>query len=173
LWVAGSLLADFIWSQVIDRSGSRAGLLGSAVLALAAPIVACVVVFLPEGWGSAPEVFSRLAGTGDLDGRHVLFMSTFILNSFAFDGRLISNMTYLLEMAPPKRRPTYVGLANTLTFPLALLPAAGGALAGLTSYAWLFAAAGGFAVIGLWAVKGLMVGTVPRDRKEVLTVERR
>jgi len=173
LWVGGSLLADFIWSQVIDRSGSRAGLIGSAVLALAAPIVACVVVFLPEGWGSAPGFLSRLVGTDDLDGRHVLFMSTFILNSFAFDGRLISNMTYLLEMAPPERRPTYVGLANTVTFPLALLPAAGGVLAGLTSYVWLFAAAGGFAVIGLWAVKGLMVGTGARDRKEVVTVERR
>jgi MFS family permease len=173
LWVGGALLANFVWSQVIDRAGSRAALLGSGVLALASPVVACVVIFLPEGWGHAPAFLSGLVGGNGLDGRHVLFMSTFVLNSFAFNGRLISNMTYLLEMAPPERRPTYIGLANTLTFPLALLPVAGGALAGYTSYIWLFVVAAGFGIAGLWAVKKLVEAGSVGDSQEVLAVERR
>jgi MFS family permease len=82
-------------------------------------------------------------------------------------------MTYLLEMAPPERRPTYIGLANTLTFPLALLPVAGGALAGYTSYIWLFVVAAGFGIAGLWAVKKLVEAGSVGDSQEVLAVERR
>jgi MFS family permease len=171
--VGGGLVANFVWSQVIDRAGSRAALLGSGVLAIASPVIACVVIFLPDGWGYAPSFLSGFVDGDSVDGRHILLLSTFVLNSFAFNGRLISNMTYLLEMAPPERRPTYIGLANTLTFPLALLPVAGGALAGCTSYIWLFLVAACFGVGGLWAVKRLKGVGGLGDAEPVQTVEKR
>lgn len=148
LWVAGTLFSNFVWSSVIDRLGSRAALIGSGVLAIASPLIACIVVFIPDGPISLPR--------GLLDGgagvRQMIFMSTFVLNAFAFNGRLISNMTYLLEIAPPDRRPTYIGLANSLTFPLALSPVLGGALVGWTSYFWMFAISAVISLIGLWSV---------------------
>jgi MFS family permease len=173
LWVGGGLLANFVWSQVIDHAGSRAALFGSGVLAIASPAVACAVILIPEGWMPAPAFLSGLVAENGVDGRQFLFMSTFVLNSFAFNGRLISNMTYLLEMAPAERRPTYIGLANTLTFPLALLPVAGGALAGYTSYGWLFLVAAAFGVAGLWSVRKLVRAAVFKDAHEVLAEERR
>ena len=103
LWVLGTLLGNFVWSQVIDRLGSRAALLGSGILGIASPAVACLVIFLPEG--SLPLLYlpSDLAEGDGIGGRHVLFLSTFVMNAVAFNGRLISNMTFLLEVAPEDR----------------------------------------------------------------------
>lgn len=152
LWVVGTLLANFVWSQVIDRYGSRAALVWSGILAIASPLIACAVSFVPEASSPAAYVPSDLAAEEGLGLKHMLFMSTFVANAFAFNGRLISNFTYLLEMAPFDRRPTYIGLANTLAFPLALSPVLGGAVASWTGYFWLFAAAAVVGVGGLWSV---------------------
>lgn len=152
LWVVGTLLANFIWGQVIDRYGSRAGLVWSGILGIAAPLIACAVFLVPEGSSPAAYLPSDLAADEDLGLRHILFMSTFVANAFAFNGRLIGNFTYLLEMAPSDRRPTYIGLANTLAFPLALSPVLGGAVASWTGYFWLFTAAAVVGIGGLWSV---------------------
>jgi MFS family permease len=158
LWVAGSLAGNLVWSQVIDRYGSRAALIGSGVLAVASPLVACIVILLPDG-GTAGRLPAAVAGAGGAyDARQALFMSTFVINAFAFHGRVISNMTYLLEIAPVETRPTYIGLVNTLTFPLAMSPVFGGLLAGCTSYVWTFAVAAVVGVAGLWAVMTLKRG---------------
>lgn len=173
LWVSGTLLANFVWSQVIDRAGSRAALIGSGVLGVASPLAACVVIFIPEGSIPLPHALSGLMGDNGIGGKHMLFMSIFVMNAFAFSGRLISNMTYLLEIAHPERRPTYIGLANTLTFPLALSPVLGGVLAGWTSYFWLFAVATGVGIIGLWSVFLLRGGGRPRSAAAELGIEKR
>lgn len=173
LWVAGTLLANFVWSQVIDRLGSRAAMVGSGILGIASPAVACFVIFLPDRSIPLPYPLSDLAAENGIDGRHLVFMSTFVMNAFAFNGRLISNMTYLLEIAPEDRRPTYIGLANTLSFPLALSPVLGGALAGWTDYIWLFATSVGIGIISLWSVL-LLKGTAERvETQAELAIERR
>jgi MFS family permease len=173
LWVAGTMLSNFVWSQVIDRLGSKAALLGSGVLGIASPVVACLVIFLPEGIISLPYPLSGLAENNGIGGRHVLFMSTFVMNAFAFNGRLISNMTYLLEISPPERRPTYIGLANSLTFPLALTPVLGGVFAGWTGYFWLFAVAACVGAIGLWAVALLKGAPGAVETRSELAIEKR
>jgi MFS family permease len=173
LWVAGSLAGNLVWSQVIDRHGSRAALVGSGVLALASPLIACVVVLIPDGALAGVASDSQATAGGAAGARQVLFMSTFVMNAFAFHGRVVSNMTYLLEIAPVERRPTYIGLANTLTFPLAMSPVIGGLLVGFTSYFWMFAVAAVVGVAGLWAV--LMLergGRRERDSMEMGAVSR-
>ncbi len=152
LWVVGSLAGNLIWSQVIDRHGSRAALVGSGILAIASPLVACIVILIPDGALAGVLSDPGSAAGGAIGAKHVLFMSTFVINAFAFHGRAISNVTYLLEIAPAERRPTYIGLANTLTFPLAMSPVFGGLLIGSTSYLWMFAAAAIVGVAGLWSV---------------------
>jgi MFS family permease len=173
LWVAGTLISNFVWSQVIDRLGSRAALVGSGVLGIASPLIACLVIFLPEGALHLPYPLSELAAGNGMGGRHVLFMSTFVMNAFAFNGRLISNMTYLLEISPEERRPTYIGLANTLSFPLELSPVVGGLLAGWTSYFWLFVASAGIGAIGLWSVLLLKRAGIRVAAGSELAIEKR
>jgi MFS family permease len=173
MWVAGTLLSNFVWSQVIDRLGSRAAMIGSGVLGIASPAVACLVIFTPEGALPLPYPLSGLAEGNGFGGRHVVFMSTFVMNAFAFNGRLISNMTYLLEIAPQERRPTYIGLANSLTFPLALSPVLGGLIAGWTGYLWLFVISGVGGILGLLSVLGLKGAAAEVETRSQLAIERR
>jgi MFS family permease len=173
LWVAGSVAGNLVWSQVIDRHGSRAALVGSGALAIASPLLACIVALLPDG-ALAGFASGRGSLAGDAMGvRQVLIMSTFIINAFAFHGRAVSNMTYLLEIAPAEKRLAYIGLVNTLTFPLAMSPVLGGLLAGFTSYFWMFAAAAVVGAVGLRSVLLLDRGGLGRGASIELGVVNR
>ena len=54
---------------------------------------------------------------------------------------MLGFMNYLLELAPPGHRPTYMGLSNTLGGLLVIVPMLGGWLLQATSYPVLFVAA--------------------------------
>jgi MFS family permease len=56
---------------------------------------------------------------------------------------------YILDIAPPKDRASYVGLANTLGGLLVLAPVLGGALLDATSYGVLFGVTLAFALAAL------------------------
>lgn len=59
-----------------------------------------------------------------------------------FDGSvLLGFLNYVLEIAPPGQRPTYMGLTNTLSGLLVLMPLAGGWILEHSSYPLLFALA--------------------------------
>jgi MFS family permease len=51
---------------------------------------------------------------------------------------MLGFFNYMLEIAPPGMRPTYVGLGNTAMGALTLLPMLGGWLLEATSYTTLF-----------------------------------
>jgi hypothetical protein len=71
-----------------------------------------------------------LAAGGDaLPGQWVVTLAlsaTFFINGMARSGRIISHMTYPLEIAPESARPLYVGFLNSITFPFMLSPLLGG-----------------------------------------------
>ena len=51
----------------------------------------------------------------------------------------IAGSSYLLEMSPKERRPTYVGFMNTITFPFTFLaPMVAGLLVKFISYEFVF-----------------------------------
>lgn len=59
-----------------------------------------------------------------------------------YDGSvMLGFLSYILEISPPGQRPTYMGLTNTLTGALIVLPVLGGFLLQRTSYPVLFTAA--------------------------------
>ena len=55
------------------------------------------------------------------------------------NSEMLGYNTYVIELAPSGRRPTYVGLFNTIKGALILLPAIGGLLLAAASYGVLFA----------------------------------
>ncbi len=69
------------------------------------------------------------------------YIIMFGASTAAFNGNGIAGMVYLLALPPPKRRPTYIGFINTLTFPLTLTPMLAGFLVQQVSYAATFALA--------------------------------
>jgi MFS family permease len=56
---------------------------------------------------------------------------------------MLGFLSFILEISPPGQRPTYMGLTNTLTGALVLMPVLGGFVLQRTSYPVLFAAAAG------------------------------
>jgi MFS family permease len=64
----------------------------------------------------------------------------FVVLGITGSATILGWMNYVLELAPPGHRPTYMGLSNTLGGLLVLVPLLGGWLLEVTSYPVLFAA---------------------------------
>jgi len=108
-------LSNVIWGTLGDRHGhklvmecSTAVWAGALALALVAP--------------------SALA-----------YYGVFALVGAANAGFILSDLSIAMEFGPEAQRPTYIGLARTLSAPLLFVaPLAGGAIAQIWGYPWLF-----------------------------------
>ncbi len=124
--VAGGVIANLLWSRLVDRAGSREMLTWCAVTSAATPTAAVVLGGL--GWQALLPVFF-LAGA-------------------AFNGRKVGLDSALLELAPVAERPTYAGVNTVLALPIAFLPLLAGALLHYWSYPQLFSVTAGFIALG-------------------------
>jgi len=83
-----------------------------------------------------------------------LFIILFVIIGFFIAGRTIGKNNFLLDIATPKDRPTYISLSGTLTFPVMFFPLLGGILIQHISYKAVFlitslAVFGGF-LLSFW-----------------------
>jgi MFS family permease len=67
-----------------------------------------------------------------------LFYPIFFLIGAASAGTFIGFKSYLLDIAPEDRRPTYIGINNTVMGIAALFPALGGVMADLVNLRGVF-----------------------------------
>jgi predicted MFS family arabinose efflux permease len=79
----------------------------------------------------------------------------FVLFGLARTAANIGYPSFLLDLAPARERPLYIGLMNTLLGVATFLPAVGGLILDLTSFAFVFALTLLFSVCGLWLAWGL------------------
>lgn len=151
VWLGAGVLSNLLWGSMLDRRGHRVVFVGTAAISVVPPIVILLLAMLPRDGGSAM-------------GSLIIVALTFLMNGFVRAGRFIANHTYLLEVAPRKKRPLYVGFMNTMTFPFMLSPILGGVIVALFGYTTLF-------VIGLASAIGNWLVSVrleePRHRAEV------
>ena len=56
-------------------------------------------------------------------------------------GMMVGFMTYMINIAPPLNRPTYIGFMNTLVFPFGFMPVLAGDLIRRIGYEYTFAIA--------------------------------
>ena len=68
----------------------------------------------------------------------LIFVILFITIGIFTAGSNIGKTNFLLDISKPKERPIYVGMNNTLTFPITLFPFLGGILIHIISYKFLF-----------------------------------
>ncbi len=132
--VVGSILGGFVWGYLNERSGSKIVIQCSTILAIASPLLALLI----------PPI-SRLAGASTIYAYSLIFLAIGALNSSFMPGF----MNFVLELAPPEERPTYIALTNTLCGSLMVVPFLGGWLLQATSYPVLFAATAGGVAAGL------------------------
>jgi MFS family permease len=136
----GSLIGSFGFGALAERKGSGAVIRVSVVASVTGPLMALAVYFVHgASWLTWAYAW--------------VFVALGIVNSSI----MLGFMNYILELAPPVQRPTYMGLSNTLGGLLVLVPMLGGWLLQVTSYPVLFVAAAVGPIIAWGVAMGLPV----------------
>jgi MFS family permease len=121
--IAGGFLYSILGGYLLERFGGRLTTKLEAVIALLAPTLGIVAAyFLPGG------------STWFMAGYLLLFATLGAMNN----SFMLGHMNYLLELSPENKRPIYVGLSNTLTGGVIVIPLLGGTLVNLFSYEPVF-----------------------------------
>ena len=117
------VLSNVLWGYMSGRYGVRWILICTALLACTAPLVAIFVQFIPPVW------------------QLPCYFLTFVLGGASMSGMMVGFMTYMINIAPPLNRPTYIGFMNTLVFPFGFMPVLAGQLIQWIGYEYTFAIA--------------------------------
>ncbi len=122
----GFVVFNIVWAYVSDYKGNKLVVQLTGITALAIPLIA---IFS----GSNFWVFSL----------------TFLLIGAMFSGMSVGFQNFMLDSAPPKERPTYIGLNGTLTFPVLTYSLIGGFLARFMPYVTIFYITAGIVLLGV------------------------
>ena len=98
---ASAILSNPLWGWMSDHAGNRRLIQVTNVVGLSMPLVAL-------GVGAMHELTDGMPWAG------YLFTLVFVAAGAFGTGSAIGNMNYLLDIAPPRRRPLYLGFTNTL-----------------------------------------------------------
>jgi len=129
----GGIFSNFVWAPMSNRYGGRRTIVAVAFVGLFVPALATALAVLP---------LSRAAAGWS-------FCAVFLLMGGAGSGSFVAYNHYLLEVAPEVMRPTYVGVLNTFSGVITLMPILGGVLVAALSYQAVFAIAAVTTLIGL------------------------
>jgi len=147
-----SIASNVLWAYVGGRYGSRTLLVcGSYILGLsvAIPLLTTLMpsrpALLPTPWGQQVDVDLRVA----------FFGLTFFLSGFATSGAFTGRMTYILDIAPADRRPTYTSFMNMFMLPQSVLPVLAGLLVSWFAYRNVFLLALLFSPLSVVAARSL------------------
>jgi hypothetical protein len=151
IWASaiGNMGGSLAWAWLNDRKGPRSLVVGVAALrpippalALAVPLVAGIYPQL-----SAPGV------------AQYVYAVVFLFSGAVMSGGMMGFANYLLELAPARERPLFMGLGNTLNAPGLLAPVLGGWLVSVWSYQGVFVIAAAVGVASVLVSLSLQVPT--------------
>jgi MFS family permease len=125
----GLMLSNILWGNIANRLGSRLVLIGTALTGTIPPLAALGVPLFSPG--------------------QLYFALLFFFIGVSGAGLRLGYSTFLLDIASPLKRLTYIGFINTTIAPVLFLPTIGGTIVEIISYRPLFviaAAASGLAL---------------------------
>lgn len=161
--MVSSVLSNLVWRRIGGRS-SRVILEWGVALITVAPLLAALVPHLPGIQGALRSSSTAEAAGLVLDVRTLGLFLVFAFNGAGLAGINLGSMTYLLEIAPSRIRPTYIGFMNTFSFPLTFMPVLAGFLIQHVSYTPLFIAAALFGLMGVLVIKRLTEEGVSEEK---------
>jgi MFS family permease len=118
----GVAIAGIVLGIVADRVGSHRVIQITTWLAVAVPVLALAI---HAGLFGSTKAF--------------VYPVLYVVLGMEEGSIMLGFLNYVLEIAPPGQRPTYMGLTNTITGLLIAVPLVGGLLLQMTSYPVLFA----------------------------------
>ena len=116
-----AVISNLLWAYLGEQWGVRWILLSSAASSILAPLIGLTVVAVAPGW------------------RTWYYYLTFVLSGAGSSGLMVGFMAYMLNLAPPLTRPSYIGFMNTLLFPFSFMPVLAGQLVSWMGYRGMFA----------------------------------
>lgn len=141
-----SIFSNVIWAWIGQKKGNHALLsMGTYFLGVS------ILIPLTVTWIPAIHVNpTELIGISyPFDLRIGYYALTFVFSGFASSGMYTGRMTYILDIAPEDRRPTYTSFMNAFMLPQGVLPIIGGALVALISYQNMFIVALAFVPVSI------------------------
>lgn len=117
----GLMLSNILWGNIANRLGSRLVLMGTALTGIVPPLGALACPFFSPGQWHFAALFFFIGVSGA--------------------GLRLGYSTFLLDIAPPLKRLTYIGFINTTIAPVLFLPTLGGMIVDTISYTPLFSIA--------------------------------
>ena len=113
------------------------------------------VLIITAGMMGIPPALAFASGILPISLQMPAFLLIFIVGGILGNGMMVGFMAYMLNIAPPRNRPTYIGFMNTLLMPVSFAPVLGGALAPIIGYRWLFAISIGICFVAFRIATGL------------------
>ncbi len=110
--MGGLVISNILWNRISDKFGIKAVTVIAAVSVIIQPVLAYMSMFT---------------------GTYVLYI-LFFLVGFSIAGLRVGHSSYLLVIAPERKRPTYLGLMNTMTAPVLFYPMFNGLIIDRFSY---------------------------------------
>ena len=131
------VISNTIWGHIGERYGVR------------------WLLIITAGLMGIPPAIAFSSGILPVSLQMPSFLLIFIIGGILGNGMMVGFMAYMLNIAPPRNRPTYIGFMNTLLMPVSFAPVLGGILAPHVGYRWLFAISIGISIAGFRIATGL------------------
>lgn len=96
------------------------------------------LLIISVGLMSFPPIIAFLSGLLPTSLHVPAYMLIFTIGGILANGVMVGFMSYMLNIAPPRSRPSYIGFMNTLLVPVSFAPVIGGLLVPLIGYRTLF-----------------------------------
>jgi len=148
---AGSVSGSLVFAWLNDRRGPRSVIV---CVATTRPVAPALALFVPMALTLFPQPVPPAMA-------QYAYAAVFFFGGAMMSGGMMGFSNYLLELAPEKERPLYVGLGNTLNTPGLMAPMLGGWIASAWSYEVTFALGAVFGVASLVASFRLQEPSVP------------
>jgi MFS family permease len=154
----GNVTGSLVYAWLNDRWGPRLVVIWTSATRPMAPALALLV----------PMLVPLFPGLGQPAVAQYVYAAVFFFGGAMMAGAMMGFSNYLLELAPEKERPLYVGLGNTLNAPGLMAPMLGGWLVSVWSYQGTFALA---AALGVASVIASLSLREPRLEAQSAPVE--
>ena len=126
LWMITAIMANIVWAYVSDRHGTRLVFKYAAIFCVVTPTLALAAIYVHQ----IPEIGAHWS---------LLVMTAAVIAASLFNTAfMMGSINYLLEIAPGRSRPTYIGTCQLALLPTALFPLGAGVLASVLSYKAVF-----------------------------------
>jgi MFS-type transporter involved in bile tolerance (Atg22 family) len=130
--IVGRLVASVALGALAERTGSHRVVQVATGIGMTAPLVGLVLLLI-----NAQE--SVMTGTA--------LAWVFVTIGITISSGMIGYFNYVMTLAPTGQRPNYIGLFNTISGTLIVVPTIGGWLLQVTSYKVLFALTAGILIV--------------------------